>query len=340
MRLEQRIGRIDRPKSNGENMIFVYAFPSEEIISAELKLSERFEGKAKGATVDTEGVFKLPFINKGQYKGLISSLKDENIKATKGQEELIASVSEFEARERVKKFYDEIGDDFVKDVDYYAFPYSFVYKSEPLVLATGILNDINGKYIESTVPEIWSLKDSSQISFVDSEYRTRELIGKTALIEIEQVDETINQLTGDGREIIEKIVTTYNSNLKSVNEIEQQPAYISELRSHLIDNMRNFRINFKEQGVSGKEFKSVAYSLSNRGFTAEQQLFLRNLRGENGQLSTSKITQNIWKNLKRFVEVFNIENIGKLMEEEHSSVKSKVNNDTSKLEVIAGILVV
>lgn len=340
MRLEQRIGRIDRPKSNGENMIFVYAFPSEEIISAELKLSERFEGKAKGATVDTEGVFKLPFINKGQYKGLISSLKDENIKATKGQEELVASVSEFEARECVKKFYDEIGDDFVKDVDYYAFPYSFVYKSEPLVLATGILNDINGKYIESTVPEIWSLKDSSQISFVDSEYRTRELIGKTALIEIEQVDETINQLTGDGREIIEKIVTTYNSNLKSVNEIEQQPAYISELRSHLIDNMRNFRINFKEQGVSGKEFKSVAYSLSNRGFTAEQQLFLRNLRGENGQLSTSKITQNIWKNLKRFVEVFNIENIGKLMEEEHSSVKSKVNNDTSKLEVIAGILVV
>lgn len=338
MRLEQRIGRIDRPKSNGENMIFVYAFPSEEIISAELKLSERFEGKAKGATVDTEGDFKLPFINKGKYKGLISSLKDEDTKATKGQEELVASVSEFEARERVKKFYDEIGDDFVKDVDYYAFPYSFVYKSEPLLLATGILNDINGKYIESTVPEIWSLKESSQISFVDSEYRMRELIGKTALIEIEQADKKINQLTGDRREIIEKIVTTYNSNLKSVNEIERQPAYISELRSHLIDNMRNFRISFKEQGVSGKEFKAVTDSLSNRGFTAEQQLFLRNLRDENGQLSTSKITQNIWKNLKRFVEVFNIENIGKLMEEEHSSVKSKANNDTSKLEIIAGIL--
>ncbi|MFK4965910.1 helicase-related protein [Lactococcus garvieae] len=338
MRLEQRIGRIDRPKSNGENKIFVYAFPSEEVISAELKLSVRFEGKATGATVDTEGDFKLPFINKGQYKGIIPSLKDEDDKATKGQEELVASVSEFEARERVKKYYDEIGDDFIKDVDYYAFPYSFSAKSESLLLAMGILNDINEKYIEKTVPQIWDLKNSTQINFIDSEYRVRELIGKTVSPEIEQADEKINQSTAAKKVITERIVSLYNSNLKSVNEIEQQPTYILELRSHLIDNMRSFRTYFGEQGVNGKEFKAVADSLSNRGFTAEQLLFLRNLRDENGQLSTTKITQNIWKNLKRFIEVFTIGSLSALINDEHSSVKSKANSDTSKIEIIAGIL--
>ena len=78
MRLEQRIGRIDRPKMKGENRIFVYAFPSEEVISAELKLSERFEGKAKGATTDTQGDFKLPFFHNGSYKGVVESLSDNN----------------------------------------------------------------------------------------------------------------------------------------------------------------------------------------------------------------------------------------------------------------------
>lgn len=164
------------------------------------------------------------------------------------------------------------------------------------------------------------------------------MIGKDPLIDIEQADEKIKQLTVDKKVIIGKIVNSYNSKLKSVNKLEQQSAYILELRSHLIDNMRSFRINFNEQGVRGKEFKAIADSLSNRGFTAEQQLFLKNLRDENGQLSTTKITKNIWKNLKRFVEVFTIENLNTLMDEEYSSVKGKANRDISKIEVIADIL--
>jgi hypothetical protein len=164
------------------------------------------------------------------------------------------------------------------------------------------------------------------------------LIGKTVSPEIEQADEKINQLTVAKKVITERIVSLYNSNLKSVNEIEQQPTYILELRSHLIDNMRSFRTYFGEQGVNGKEFKAVADSLINRGFTAEQLLFLRNLRDENGQLSTTKITQNIWKNLKRFIEVFTIESLSALINDEYSSVKSKANSDTSKIEIIAGIL--
>ena len=338
MRLEQRIGRIDRPKAKGKNKIFVYAFPSEEIISAELKLSERFESKAKGATVDTEGDFKLPFVNKGQYKGIITSLEEENFKAVKGQEELIASVSDFEARERVRDFYEKLGEEFSLGMDYYAFPYSFISATESLILFMANLMDINGKKIESTFPEIWDFKNSKQISFVDSEYRIRNLFGKEIFPEVRQAEQKIEQIDSYKKDIIEKLVKVYNSNLKLVNELEEQPIYISELRSYLIDNMRSFRKNFADQGVSGKEFKIIADSLSNRGFNPEQQLFLKNLKDESGRLSTSRVTQNIWKNLNRFVEVFALKNLIGQETNKPLAIKNKANNNRSELEVLAGVI--
>lgn len=70
------------------------------------------------------------------------------------QEELIASVSEFEARERVRSFYEQIGNDFIKGREYYVFPYSFVSGTDSLLFFKGELRDINDNKIECTEPQI------------------------------------------------------------------------------------------------------------------------------------------------------------------------------------------
>lgn len=336
MRLEQRIGRIDRPKPKGDNKIFVYAFPSEEIISAELRLSERFEDKAKGATTDTEGDFKLPFVHDGKYKGVVESLTDEEKRTNNNQEELIASVSEFEARERVRSFYEQIGNDFIKGREYYVFPYSFVSGTDSLLFFKGELRDINDNKIECTEPQIWDLSNISQISFLEVENKIGKLLGKGLSPTLEEAEKIFSQNEDKQNEIVELIVSKYNKSLKDISNLEQQPTYISELRRQLMDNYKNYRNSFIEQKVNGKKFKEIATTLNSRGFNSEQQLFLKNLRGENGKVSTTKISENIWKNLNRFIEVFEVRNT--LKNEIHEDRNSKANSGTSDLRVISGIM--
>lgn len=54
MVLEQRIGRIDRPRSNGQvHVVEIYTFPSMPVIEAELKMTERLRKKIEGVIKDT-----------------------------------------------------------------------------------------------------------------------------------------------------------------------------------------------------------------------------------------------------------------------------------------------
>lgn len=54
MVLEQRIGRIDRPRSDGQvREIDIYTFPSMPVIEAELKMTERLKTKLQGIFTDT-----------------------------------------------------------------------------------------------------------------------------------------------------------------------------------------------------------------------------------------------------------------------------------------------
>lgn len=55
MILEQRIGRIDRPRDDySESNIWIYTFPVYEAIEAELKMTERLQQKMDGVLKDTE----------------------------------------------------------------------------------------------------------------------------------------------------------------------------------------------------------------------------------------------------------------------------------------------
>lgn len=337
MRLEQRIGRIDRPKMNGENAIYVYAFPSEEIIGAELKLSERFKGKAKGATIDTEGDFKLPFVHDGKYTGILGIQNEGSPDDEIVDVDLIASVSEDEARERVFNYYNEIGDDFIKNQDYVLFPYSFA-EDKSLVLTQTNLHDINNHFITKSDPMLWDQNENKVISLVEAEYIVKNLIGKDYSIDLESANNIVAKQSEIQINLKKNIVDIYNSNLKSVADLEVQPEFISNLRKILDNSARiEYRNNFREQNVSAKKFITIVKTFNKRGFNKEQLAFLQNLKDFNGKLSSKKLSENVWNNLQRFMEIFQ----NKKLENEFGLSKqlnNRANIDYSQLEIISAIL--
>ena len=336
MRLEQRIGRIDRPKLHGENNIYIYAFPSEEVINAELKLSERFENKAKNAKMDTEGDFKLPFINNGAYSGIKStvSMGDED----PNKETIIASVEEEEAQERAYNFYEKIGDSFSLNDSTKFKPYSFSNNNQTLLLFNTVLRDVNNHHINNPQnrPSLWNISLNKEISFVEAENITKKILDQDAYISEQYAHQLLNPLKQKEQFIIKYDVEHYNAELKSVSILEIPPAFITELRRTLKRGMKEYRSNFREQGVDGKLFNKIVDSLGNRGYSKEQTAFLNLLKDPNGKISTSKVSESIWNNLNRFVTLFDTESLELI--DNNKELMKKANTENSELEVISGII--
>ncbi|HEL9634640.1 TPA: DNA helicase [Streptococcus suis] len=337
MRLEQRIGRIDRPKSNGENTIYVYAFPSEEVIGAELKLSERFEGKAKGASIDTEGDFKLPFVHDGKYIGLLELQKEKKSDEELQHETLISSVSEDEARERVFAYYEQKGAELRLSKDYVLFPYSFV-SEQSILMAQVSLHDINNRFVTKTEPILWNQNSAEVLEFVEVEKIIRDLIGAETYIDLEAASQIVAEQVEFQTQLKNLIADEYNANLKSVSELEVQPDFVSNLRRILDTGARGeYRNYLKKQGVNPKEFIDIVKSFNNRGFNKEQLTFLQNLKDSNGKMSSKKLSESIWNNLQRFVEIFKNTNSDYDLDISKRS-SNKANKQTSQIEILSAIL--
>mgnify|MGYP002592171173 CR=1 FL=1 len=336
MRLEQRIGRIDRPKLHGENNIYIYAFPSEEIINAELKLSERFENKAKNAKMDTEGDFKLPFISNGKYSGVKSTVSASDESPNK--ETITASVEEEEAQERVFDFYREMGDVFPLNKKLKFLPYSFNNDSQTILLFKTVLRDINNNNINNPAdrPSLWNISTNKKMSFVEAENTVKKLLDQDAYINEQRAIQLLSSVNKKKQLIIKDNVEHYNVELKSVSLLEVQPTNIAELRKILKRGMKEYRSNFKKQGVDGKLFNKIVDSLGNRGYNNEQRAFLKLLKDQDGKISTNKINESIWKNLSRFVTLFNTESL-ELVDNNKEPLR-KANVENSSLEIIAGTI--
>lgn len=335
MRLEQRIGRIDRPKLNGDNNIYIYAFPSEEVINAELRLAERYEDKATSAKEDTEGDFKLPFVDNGEYKGLVSgsSLLED---ASQNKETIVASVQEDEARGRAYDYYAKIGTEFKVNEKTPFYPYSFGKECESILLCQTDLYDINQKEIKKTDPTLWDITTLEKLPFVKAENIVHKMLNADAALAQDEANHLLKNVRPKEQEVIEQEIRDYNSNLKQVNDLETQPSYIAKIRETLKSGMREYRNNFIEQHVNGKKFNQIVESLSSRGFSKEQKQYLQLLMDPDGKISTRRVQENIWNNLNRFVELFDAEMLD--LESSGNDYARKANDEFSKLKVVSGLI--
>nr|WP_236671919.1 helicase-related protein [Enterococcus sp. BWB1-3] len=336
MRLEQRIGRIDRPKEllNGE--ISIYAFPSDEIINAEIALLSRYQLKAESASYDTNSDINLPFMKDIKENGLRIALERNEVREntfdflSKPME-----VSEQEAKYRLYNYYEENVDYEQKYLDgIELFPkYAFTkINNMDIYLVCGELKDINGKIVEMIDRPKLFTSHCNEIPLVEAEASLFSGLSNYCYSVSEFKEELAQQAVADINKdlfpISEYIINEFNkNNAEKINAEDNNSQLVRELANELNSKKREYILNFKNSEVNPKIFSNIVNALPNRGFNNKQKDFIRNLRGEDGKLNLKLVRDKIWNELTTFMYIFEEE-----FHEENkdNSISTRNNADIEK----------
>ncbi|MDT2661214.1 phospholipase D-like domain-containing protein [Enterococcus hulanensis] len=312
MRLEQRIGRIDRPKQSEQNEIFVYAFPSDEIVNAEIALLERYQAKAEGVSEDTNSDVNLPFMKEIKRNGLKIAL--DNAEETEIYFDDLSptiKVSEQEAKYKLFDFYNQnngFEDDYLSKVELYP-GHSFSYvNSKSVFLIFAEYRDLNGKVVQKTEYPLIVDESFSNLSLVDSEeivnlsrknyaHSVSELPTDIAKNIIMESENSLDNFKGN-------LVKVFNDNNTNKIKLEDSTILVRELVKELNIKKRDYREEFKRSNVDPKIFNLVINSLPKRNFSKKQNEFFGSLKGNNGKLSNKLIREKIWFELPSFIRIF------------------------------------
>ena len=223
MILEQRIGRIDRPRQDTEvNEIYIYTFPVYEAIDVELKMSERLGKKIAGVLSDTEfDDMVLPEYTsyledvKSKKGEAIRDMLDETVEKTIFKSGLRSEKHSSEFKEANKRLYDVKMSKITRTNNPVFKTYSFSGNSNDHSILVGrvFFNDVNGAPIAKS-DRIFDLDDLENEEIVNAEkylrlassktiVSTEDLSQEKAQILIEKTQEQLNRHK-------QLIVDTYN----------------------------------------------------------------------------------------------------------------------------------
>ncbi|MDR0899829.1 MAG: phospholipase D-like domain-containing protein [Lactobacillaceae bacterium] len=336
MKLEQRVGRIDRPKKNGDNRIFVYAFPSDEIIDAEIALTARYENKVEGASADTDADINLPFVQALRKNGVGRALSQAEKEAI--QKDNLSSpslVSEEEARERVQSYYEQIGESFKLSDNLQLKPFSFGLAKSSVFMGHITLRDANGHEVGFEDNNILYNLDGDMIDFVEAESIVNDARKTTISIGNYNPDGFIGKYDAATDSVLIKVSDSFNDNLRQNATVQPQMSYIMDVKKFLDNNKNNYIALFKEQEVDPKKFNEIIKSFPKRSFSKQQSQFLKGLQNSKGKVDSSKVIENVWRNLKQFITIFDMEKLAHFAD---SKSKSKTSAEESSSELIAGLV--
>lgn len=183
MVLEQRIGRIDRPREeNQPGEINIITFPSMPVIEAELKMTERLKAKLEGIYEDTkfddlvlpqyreflENVLKKRKIQKQDVEGMMTSAIKATIVSFTAEEH---SSQYIESQRRMRRAIEEnkISNDNIK-----FFESSFSNANQSTAVLSIVLKDVNGNKIDNYLYHV-SLNNSqldieNELSIVEGDW--------------------------------------------------------------------------------------------------------------------------------------------------------------------------
>ncbi|CAD5901358.1 helicase-related protein [Carnobacterium maltaromaticum] len=312
MRLEQRIGRIDRPKEYANNEIFVYAFPSDEIINAEISLLDKYQTKAQSASEDTDSDVNLPFMIDIKERGLSEALT--NVEKNETEFDFLSKpvqVSEQEAKYRLYDYY-ELNrwqeESFLETIDLYPKIAYTGYEKLGVLLISGILKDINRKSVFKIERPLIFDSDINEMELVEAEANLL-LANSNYYHSVEELPESeAKYLFHDNQDkmkiIRKKVVDKFNINNNEKLKVEDTVLTIRELTNELNLKKREYILNFKSSGADPKKFTNIVNSLNKRGFNKQQKEFIGELKGENGKLNMRLVRDKIWNELPSFIRVF------------------------------------
>ncbi|MBS7688786.1 type III restriction endonuclease subunit R [Limosilactobacillus fermentum] len=230
MQLEQRIGRIDRPRKDGNSeRIYIYTFPVYESIASQLKMAERLGEKMEGILSDTEfDNVVLP-----EYKGYLERAKKEKGAAVKKMLDDFTThitynsgMSAEEHTEEYRLANRRMYNYMLKGVARVKNPLipnvSFSNgKDKSVVVIRVQFKDVNKQMI-ATENVIVNAESTSKIGLVEAEKNIFEELRfdqiNSTILPLDQAQMLLVNTKNDIKKVLVKLVSDYNAQQSQINE--------------------------------------------------------------------------------------------------------------------------
>ena len=353
MILEQRIGRIDRPRQNTEvNEIYIYTFPVYEAIDVELKMSERLGKKMAGVLSDTEfDDMVLPEYTsyledvKSKKGEAIRDMLDETVEKTIFKSGLRSEKHSSEFKEANKRLYDLKMSKITRTDNPVFKTYSFSGNSNDHSILVGrvFFNDVNGALIAKS-DRIFDLDDLENKEIVNAEKYLRLASSKTivstadlsqekAQILIEKTQEQLNRHKQSIVDTYNCAVETAETNYKSLqNKVSESAALkISQsVKDKGIVPLILSRI--EEAGLKPKDVRKIADYIRMIDEESELYQYVKEIDAD---------VNRFWHEFEDYAEIFDFANLD-------SSIGAKVVRSSNRqasvekteIEILFGNIVV
>lgn len=353
MILEQRIGRIDRPRSNDQvKDIYIYTFPVYDAIEAELKMTERLGIKMDGVLADTQfDDIVLP-----EYKDYLKRVKqdsgkaiekmlDDTLKRTLYKEALISEKHSDLYKEANKRMYDIRISDFkhLPMKKYLNISFSKGINSHSIVVIKINYRDVNGAnlFTENVIMDLDNLENNNITNAEKHLFNEiSQSINTDLQLPINKAEKTID----DMRIIIDKLkyqlVEGYNakSSLANENIDSLQDKIAQKAAAEIQDSVRN-KANqqmIKSKVLSaGMEPKMIGVLAKNIGMIDPDD--------ENYEIvkEIAADVNQFWLHFEEYAKIFDVKNIET---SKGANVKKvdirKANIETTNYEILLANLVV
>lgn len=324
MILEQRIGRIDRPRSGqGANEIFIYTFPVYDAIEAELKMTERLGKKMEGVLSDTQfdDIVLPEYLTyletvKQQSGKAVEKMLDNTLMKTIYQDGFASEKHSASYKEANKRMYNIRVEDFQKskNILYRNVSFSKGAEGHSIVVMKVIYHDVNGSEISSE-NIIVDLDDIENRDITNAENHLYDEIRYGLYSTADYSEAKAEMLIKEMKVILDRVklkaVNDYNSelgiigeNMASLQDKTSQKA-AAAIKASVRDraNREMIRSKIREASMDPKVIGTLAKNIEMVDPESELYEIVQEIAVDVNQF---------WINFVEYVELFDITNINTL----------------------------
>jgi superfamily II DNA or RNA helicase/HKD family nuclease len=352
MNLEQRIGRIDRPREEDlQGEISVLTFPSIPVIESELKLSERLKQKLEGIYQDTkfddlvlpeyrdflQKVLKQRAIEQGDIEQLMNNTIRSTIVDFAAEEH---SAEYVEAQIRMRNAIEE---DIPVNYKVKVKDCSFSSTDCHTIIASVTLKDVNGVKIDDYLMHLTQNNSFLSTDIVKVENSWYKATKAPILYESELIVHAAEERLKDIKEYLKSQVLS-----SEVNKYNKRLSVEEEIDNNLVDNkVKKVIVEINDQ-IRGRNKKSIVSKIASSGYdprtvqTLKRHLQYIDRRYDSGEMDLiDELYQNInrlWDNYGYYYELLVQEEQMQFQEETfHRSIRA-ANFEMSKIDWVIGNL--
>lgn len=353
MILEQRIGRIDRPRVNEKiNEIFVYTFPVYDAIEAELEMTKRLGQKMKGVLSDTQfdDIVLPEYVSylenvKEKSGNAIEKMLDDTVLKTIYKEGIASEKHSSLYRESNKRMYDLRVQKIepLKNTLYNNISFSNGADGHSIAVVKIMFFDINEAELSSK-NVIIDVSDLSNKDIMNAEVNLHKEIPNSiesttyfseelSVKEIDDLERVIEKIKNEEVENFNDSITKLDDNIDSLQDKVSQKAAASIKAS--VKNKQNIEMIKSKVNSAGMDLKMIG--------TLAKNIELINKESELYDIvkEIAADVNQFWLNFEEYAELFDIINIETSKGVASKKVdKRKANAEKTKYEILLANLVI